>query len=216
MSKIADNKYLECGKIVNTHGIKGAVKIEPWCDSPDILADIPYLYFKNSGEFERRKVISATVMKRHVMAYIEGIEDIDTAASYKETVVYAYRDDIPLEEGDYFIGTKGYAVCFFKLEGNKFIYDFEVSLPSSNNDYKENIFVDLYQKTVCIIDSNFEPCLYVYNDGMKHAISKTNPEVNLRKKFNRVFIHLVYGKNVIRIRGNGQVRFISQAKVLIQ
>ena len=103
MSKIADNKYLECGKIVNTHGIKGAVKIEPWCDSPDILADIPYLYFKNIGEFERRKVISATVMKRHVMAYIEGIEDIETAASYKETVVYAYRDDIPLEEGDYFI-----------------------------------------------------------------------------------------------------------------
>lgn len=70
-----------------------------------------------------------------------------------------------IEDGDYFIGTKGFAVCFFKLVGNKFIYDFEVSLPSNNNDYKENIFVDLYQKTVCIIDSNFEPCLYVYNDG---------------------------------------------------
>ena len=94
---------MECGKIINTHGIKGAVKIDPWCDSPETLADIPYLYFEKSGAFEQRKVISATVMKHHVMAYIEGINDIDTAASYKETVVYADRDDIPLDDGDYFI-----------------------------------------------------------------------------------------------------------------
>ena len=37
------------------------------------------------------------------MAYIEGITDIDSAAAMKETVVYADREDIPLEEGDFFI-----------------------------------------------------------------------------------------------------------------
>lgn len=58
--------------------------------------------------------------------------------------------------------------------------------------------------------------VYVYNEGMKHPVSKTNPEVNLRNKFNRVFIHLAYGDNVIKIKGRGQVKFISQAKVLIQ
>ena len=42
-------------------------------------------------------------MKRHVLATIEGINDVDTAMALKETVVYAERDDIPLEEGDYFI-----------------------------------------------------------------------------------------------------------------
>ena len=99
----SDNKYLECGKIINTHGIKGAVKLESWCDSPETLADLEYIYLKYGDGFEKRRVISATVMKRHVMAYIEGITDIDTAAAMKETVVYADRDDIPLDEGDYFI-----------------------------------------------------------------------------------------------------------------
>lgn len=58
--------------------------------------------------------------------------------------------------------------------------------------------------------------VYVYNEGMKHVVSKTNPEANLRNNFNKVFIHLAYGDNIVKIKGRGQVRFISQAKVLIQ
>jgi 16S rRNA processing protein RimM len=98
-----DKKYLECGKIVNTHGIKGAVKLESWCDYPETLAELECIYFKVNGEFEERRIVSASVFKRHVIACVEGINDIDTAAALKETVIYADREDIPLEEGDYFI-----------------------------------------------------------------------------------------------------------------
>ena len=31
-------QYLEVGKIVGTHGIKGEVRVEPWCDSPAFLS----------------------------------------------------------------------------------------------------------------------------------------------------------------------------------
>lgn len=58
--------------------------------------------------------------------------------------------------------------------------------------------------------------VYVYNEGMKHVVSKTNPSVNMAQKFNREFIHLSYGDNQIKITGTGRVRFISQAKVLLQ
>ena len=98
-----ENKYLECGKIINTHGVKGGIKIESWCDSPEVLLDLNKIYFKTGYGFEKRKIISSTVMKRHVMAYIEGVNDIDTAAALKETVIYADREDIPLEDGDFFI-----------------------------------------------------------------------------------------------------------------
>ena len=98
-----ENKYLECGKIINTHGVKGGIKIESWCDSPEVLLDLNKIYFKTGDGFEKRKIISSTVMKRHVMAYIEGVNDIDTAAALKETVIYADREDIPLEDGDFFI-----------------------------------------------------------------------------------------------------------------
>ena len=103
MSNNSENKYLECGKIINTHGIKGAVKLESWCDSPETLADLEYIFFKVNGGFVEKRVLSTSIFKRHVIAYIEGINDIDAAAALKETVIYADRDDIPLEDGDYFI-----------------------------------------------------------------------------------------------------------------
>ena len=103
MKTVNEKKYLECGKIVNTHGVKGAVKIESWCDSPEILSDLPCVYFKKGDSYEKRDVLSSSVMKRHVLATLEGINDVDVAMTLKETVVYAERDDIPLEEGDYFI-----------------------------------------------------------------------------------------------------------------
>ena len=29
--------YLELGQIVSTHGIKGEVRFNPWCDTPDFV-----------------------------------------------------------------------------------------------------------------------------------------------------------------------------------
>ena len=97
------DQYLECGKIINTHGVKGDVKIDSWCDSPDILASLGNIYFKNESGYEKKHVLKAYVHKRFVIANIEGINDIETAEQMKETVIYASRDDVPLDEGDYFI-----------------------------------------------------------------------------------------------------------------
>jgi 16S rRNA processing protein RimM len=37
-------KFLQAGEIVNTHGVQGEVKIVPWCDSPEFLADFDTIY----------------------------------------------------------------------------------------------------------------------------------------------------------------------------
>ena len=95
--------YLECGKIINTHGVVGAVKIDPWCDSPEVLASLKKVYFLNGNEYVGKKILKASVFKRFVIATLEGVNDIDTAALLKETVIYAAREDLPLGEGDYFI-----------------------------------------------------------------------------------------------------------------
>ena len=36
--------YLEIAKIINTHGIRGEVKIQPWSDTPDFLFDFDTIY----------------------------------------------------------------------------------------------------------------------------------------------------------------------------
>ena len=95
--------YLECGKIINTHGVAGAVKIDPWCDSPETLANLKTVYFLNKGNYEKVTVQKASVFKRFVLANIEGVGDVDSAAALKETVIYAKREDLPLDEGDNFI-----------------------------------------------------------------------------------------------------------------
>ena len=39
-------KYLEAGKIVSVFGIKGEIKVQPWCDGPEFLCGFDTLYYK--------------------------------------------------------------------------------------------------------------------------------------------------------------------------
>ena len=37
---MAKSQFLECGKIINTHGVRGGIKLESWCDTPADLASL--------------------------------------------------------------------------------------------------------------------------------------------------------------------------------
>ena len=43
-------EYLEIGEIVSTHGIKGEVRVQPWCDSPQFIKQFSTLYFDSKGK----------------------------------------------------------------------------------------------------------------------------------------------------------------------
>ena len=47
--------------------------------------------------------LRASVFRQFVVAELEGIADMDAALALKNTIVYARRSDIPLDEGEYFI-----------------------------------------------------------------------------------------------------------------
>ena len=95
--------YLECGKVIATHGVAGAVKLESWCDSPYVLAELPTLYMLIDGKYIPFEVEKASVFKTIVIAKLEGIDSVDAAAEKKNMTVYASRDDFELDEGAYFI-----------------------------------------------------------------------------------------------------------------
>ena len=42
-------QFLDSGKIVGTHGIKGEVRIDPWCDSPEFLCAFKKLWLDENG-----------------------------------------------------------------------------------------------------------------------------------------------------------------------
>lgn len=97
------NSYIECGKIINTHGCHGGVKLESWCNTPEVLASLKSLYLLSGGNYTEHRVLRASVFRQFVVAELEGIADMDAALALKKTIVYARRSDIPLDEGEYFI-----------------------------------------------------------------------------------------------------------------
>lgn len=97
------SKYLVCGKIVNTHGIAGEVRVENYCDTPEVLSSFKNVYFKKGEIYTKKKVNRSFVSKNAVVMKLEGVDNIDLAQSLRGTELYAAREDIPIEEGAYFI-----------------------------------------------------------------------------------------------------------------
>lgn len=96
-------KYLQIGKIVNTHGFRGDVKLQSWSDDPEVVTELETVYRKKGGEYTPVNVEKSSVHKGMVLMKLRGIDDFDSANALREEVVYADRDDIVREEGSFFI-----------------------------------------------------------------------------------------------------------------
>lgn len=94
-------EYLEAGKIVTTHGIRGEVKIMPYTDTPELLCEFDRLFMgKNHTEIIIEK---SRVFKNMVIAKIEGIDTPEDAEKLRNKMLYMHRDDLELDENTYFI-----------------------------------------------------------------------------------------------------------------
>ena len=82
-------QYLEIGKIVNTHGIRGDIKVQPWCDSPDFLAEFDTLYRKDQSPIV---ITSAKVHKGCVLMHVEGVDTVEQAQALRGMTLYMNRD----------------------------------------------------------------------------------------------------------------------------
>ena len=91
--------FIEAGRIVNTHGVSGEVKIEVWLDSPQFLRRCGRVFLGGA----ERKILSARVQKSFLIAKLEGVEDLNAAMALKGRDVFIAREDAPLPKGGYFI-----------------------------------------------------------------------------------------------------------------
>lgn len=101
MSKLST--HLECGKIINTHGVKGSLKIDPWTDSPKDFLSFKRVFLKTADGYKEIRVIHSSVFKQFIICELEGVGDMDTAESMKNKTLYAAREDFNLAEGQYFL-----------------------------------------------------------------------------------------------------------------
>ena len=92
-------KLLPTGQIVNTHGLRGHVKVMPWADAPDDLLDYDR-FFIDGREYA---VEHASLQKNMVLLKLAGVDSIDDAAKLRNKEIAICRDDVELEQGVVFI-----------------------------------------------------------------------------------------------------------------
>ncbi len=94
-----EKELLEAGKIINTHALKGEVRIYPYCDSADFLCQVKKLYIDGQSY----KVNAARPHKGQALIKFKGINSIEEAEALLGKMVYFSKKDINLDEGQYFI-----------------------------------------------------------------------------------------------------------------
>lgn len=86
-------QYLEAGEIVNTHGIRGEMKILPWADSPEFLLDFNRIRIAGKDYI----VEECRVQKTCNLLKIKGIDTVEDAQLFRGKVVEIYREDAPAD-----------------------------------------------------------------------------------------------------------------------
>ncbi len=94
-------QFLDSGKIVGTHGIRGEVRIDPWADSPAFLAAFHTLYLDEKGETKIK--VKSRPHKNITLCKIEGVDTIEDAERLRGKIVYIDRDDVRLDKGVHFV-----------------------------------------------------------------------------------------------------------------
>ena len=99
-NNITKKNFLEGGKIVGAHGVRGVVKLESWCDTPKVLAAQKRIFLaEKDGGFKEVRTVSASVSGSIVLMGLECCDNRETAQAMKGTVIYLAREDIPLKNG---------------------------------------------------------------------------------------------------------------------
>lgn len=92
-------KFLEAGVLGAPRGVKGELRFDCWCDSPDFLRGVDRFYFDAEGT----KSLAVKRFYPSIPSVVfEGREDRQTAALLTGRKLWFDRDDVTLPEGVFF------------------------------------------------------------------------------------------------------------------
>ena len=164
-------KYLEIGQIVNTFGIKGMVKVQPFTDDIEQFENLKTIYIKNKSEQKEYEIEEVKYHKNMILLKLKGINNIEEANILRQSYLLKDREkEEPLKEGTYYI------VDLLGLE----VYDDNGNLLGTLEDIFNTGSNDIY---------------VVKNELGKQillpAISEVIKEIDIKNK--KIIVHLIKG-----------------------
>lgn len=126
-------EYLIIGKIVNTHGVRGELRVQPLTDNIDRFGDLNTVYLGSSKEAKTLK--SYRLHKSFVLIKFKEHEDINEVLKYKNQYIYINIEDrVSLPEDSYFI---------YELLDMK-VYDMDDNYLGEISDVLQGLSNDVY------------------------------------------------------------------------
>ena len=83
-------QYIEAGEIVNTHGVRGEVKVLCWLDDPEMLCEFDRCRI-DGKEYVMEQV---RVQKTCNLVQLKGIDTMEKAQLMRGKTIELYREDI--------------------------------------------------------------------------------------------------------------------------
>ena len=93
--------FLEAGQIVGTHGVRGEVRVQPWCDTPQQFSGFKHLYWDESGKQPAKG--KARPHKTMALVKLEGVDTVEAAQALRGRMLYVDRRDIRLPKGHHLV-----------------------------------------------------------------------------------------------------------------
>ena len=150
--------FLEVGKIINTHGLRGEVKIVTWTDYPEVFEEIGAVYVKVCTDAEKMTIKNVKYQKNNIIVKFAEINSIEEAEKYKNAVLLAERDALgELPEGVYYIADLIDCVIF-EENGEKIGVLQDVFSTGSNDVYdikrenKKNLLIPIIEGVLKSVD----------------------------------------------------------------
>ena len=89
---------INVGRIVNTHGIRGEVRVQPRDGDPAFLTRFKTFYLDGQAV----SPTASHVHKSFALMKFPGVDDMNAALALKNKDLYIRREDARLPEGEYF------------------------------------------------------------------------------------------------------------------
>ncbi len=95
-------RFLEAGKIVRSHGVRGELCLEPWADSAEFLLQVKDFYFDRVGT-QSAGLLASRPHKGRLLVTLRGVDSVEKADALRGRVLFLDREDVRLEKGQYFL-----------------------------------------------------------------------------------------------------------------
>ena len=96
--------YLEVGQIINTSGLKGLLKVNPFTDEKERFEELNYIYVEKNKTKKEYEIEKVGYIKTFVLLKLKGVDTIEEAEKLKDAYLWIPRTEAKeLPEDTYFI-----------------------------------------------------------------------------------------------------------------